>query len=138
MKREEQKNLGSEEINVLTEKIIGCAYAVSNELGACFLEKVYENAMTIELEANGLTAESQKPISVQYRGKIVGEYFADLLVNDEIIVELKVAKSIDEAHIAQTINYLRACGKSCGLILNFGKPRVEVKRVVNRFKEAGV
>ena len=129
--------MGSEEINALTEKIIGCAFAVSNELGACFLEKVYENAMALEMSVAGLSVERQKPLSVHYRGKVVGDYFADLFVNGEVIVELKVAKCIDESHVSQAINYLRACRKQCGLILNFGKPRVEIKRVVNEFQETG-
>lgn len=127
----------SEEVNALTEKIIGCAFAVSNELGACFLEKVYENAMAIEMSMAGLSVERQKPLSVYYRGSPVGDYYADLFVNGEVIVELKVAKFIDESHVAQAINYLRACRKRCGLIINFGKPRLEIKRVVNNFQETG-
>jgi len=121
----------------MTEKIIGCAFAVSNELGACFLEKVYENAMAIEMSMAGLSVERQKPLSVYYRGSPVGDYYADLFVNGEVIVELKVAKFIDESHVAQAINYLRACRKRCGLIINFGKPRLEIKRVVNNFQETG-
>lgn len=124
-----------EEIDVITEKIIGCAFKVSNELGIGFLEKVYENAMLLELQIAGLQVESQKSLTAYYKGAAVGEYFADLLVSGEVIVELKAAKGIDEAHIAQLLNYLRICRKQCGLVLNFGKPKVEVKRVVNKIDE---
>ena len=82
------------EMNKITERIIGCAYAVSNELGAGFLEKVYENAMMIELRKNGLLVENQRPLTVYYGGFSVGEYYADLFVNDEIVVELKSAKNL--------------------------------------------
>jgi len=103
----EKENL----LNAITEKIIGAAYAVANTLGCGFLEKVYENAMMIELDKIGLRAEQQKGLSVLYDSRVVGEYFADLIVNDEIIVELKASKNIDEIHQAQLMNYLRACNK---------------------------
>ncbi len=125
--------MAEEELNALTEQIIGCAFKVSNSLGCGFLEKVYENAMMIELNRAGLQAEHQKSLTVFYEGKIVGEYFADLFIDSKIIVELKVAKGIDEAHQAQLLNYLRACKKRAGLIINFGRPKVEIKRILNGF-----
>jgi len=115
--------------NESTEKIIACAYKVHNTLGSGFLEKVYENALTIELEKNGFKVENQKGIKVFYDGKPVGEYFADLLVDDKIIIELKVASAIDKMHEAQLLNYLKATGVRLGLIINFGK-KVTIKRII--------
>ena len=119
-----------EEINQITEKIIGCAFSVSNTLGSGFLEKVYENAMLIEIKAAGLKVEAQKSIKVQYKGEIIGDYLADLLVENLVIVELKAVKAIDPNHVAQALNYLKATGLEFALILNFGKPKVEIKRIV--------
>ena len=116
--------------NMLTESIISCGYTVSNGLGAGFLEKVYENAMVLELCKKGLSVESQKAIDVYYRNQIVGEYYADILVERAVIIELKVVKCIDSTHIAQTLNYLKACNLHCGIILNFKNPKLEIKRVV--------
>ena len=104
----------------ITSKIISAFYAVYNTLGYGFLEKVYENALVIELEKRGLTIEQQLPIQVYYEGKVVGEYFADLLVNDKVIVELKAVKEIIDAHEAQLVNYLKATNIEVGLLLNFG------------------
>lgn len=112
-----------------TEKIISCAYKVHNKLGFGFLEKVYENALKIELERFGLKVEKQKPLIVLYDDQVVGEYFADLLVNDSVIIELKTANNIDKAHQAQLVNYLRATGIRLGLIINFGE-KVSIKRVI--------
>jgi len=120
-----------EDANDITETIIGCAFRVSNTLGCGFLEKVYENAMMIELKNEGLFAENQKSINVFYRNILVGEYFADILVEREIIIELKALKGIEEAHKAQLLNYLKATKKRLGLILNFGRPKVEIKRILN-------
>ncbi len=122
-----------EEINALTEKIIGCAYAVGNQLGAGFLEKVYENAMVLELEKQGLAVEQQKTLTVFYDGKAVGDYIADLFVQRTVVVELKAVKNIDEVHQAQLMNYLKACNKRTGLIINFGKPKIEIKRILNGY-----
>ena len=115
----------------MTEQIIGCAYTVSNNLGCGFLEKVYENSLAIELIASKLKVQTQKPITIFYAGQVVGEYFADLLVEDEIIMELKAVKTIENIHFAQCQNYLKATGKKLGLVLNFGGERVQVKRVAN-------
>ena len=120
-------------LNSLTEQIIGSAYTVANSLGCGFLEKVYENAMTHELNKLGLQVSRQQPIKVYYDGVNVGDYFADLVVDNEIIIELKAVKIIDNIHLAQCLNYLKATGKRLGLLINFGQQRVEVKRVVNNF-----
>ncbi len=121
------------ETNSLTERIIRCAYAVHNQLGPGFLEKVYENALRIELEETGLCAWQQHPIPVQYRGRIVGDFFADLLVESQIIIELKAVRSIAKEHEVQLVNYLTATGIDDGLLINFG-PSVEVKRKFRQYK----
>ena len=115
----------------LTEEIIGCAYKVGTALGSGFLEKVYENALAIELTDTGLIVETQKPIKVFYQEQTVGEYFADMLVENDIIVELKAVKAIENIHFAQCQNYLKATGKKLGLVINFGGGKVNVRRVVN-------
>jgi len=114
----------------ITEKIIGCAYNVYNSLGYGFLESVYEKCMMIELKEANLRVESQKPITVKYRDFIVGDFVADILVEDKIIVELKSVTQIVTAHEAQLVNYLIATDKPVGLLLNFGPGKVEVKRKV--------
>lgn len=120
--------MNDDELNALTEKVIGCAFQVSNTLGSGFLEKVYENALAIELRKSGLDVKQQAPINVLYDGIVVGEYFADLLVSDAVIVELKAVKEFSDAHAAQCLNYLKATGLPICLLLIFGKPRVAVKR----------
>ncbi len=111
----------------ITEKIIKAFYQVYNTLGYGFLEKVYENAMLIELRKLGLTATPQFPVKVYYEEQIIGEYFADILVDEKVIVEIKSAKSLAEGHEAQLLNYLKATEIEVGLLLNFG-PEPEVKR----------
>ena len=113
----------------LTNKIINCFYTVYNTLGFGFLEKVYENSMMIELNNLGIRAEKQKPIKVNYSGSIVGEYFADIIVEETIILELKAAEFVIEEHELQLINYLKATDKEIGLLLNFGK-KPEFKRKI--------
>ncbi|MBE0555913.1 MAG: GxxExxY protein [Proteobacteria bacterium] len=120
-------------LNSITDQIIGCAYKISNILGCGFLEKVYENALAHELIKSCMTVSRQHPIKVLYDGVVVGEYFADMMVEDEIILELKACKNIDDSHLAQCLNYLRATEKRVGLIINFGCTKVQVKRVVNKF-----
>ena len=117
------------EIDKLTERIIGCAYAVSNALGIGFVEKVYENAFAHELRKAGLDVRQQFPIKVNYDGIIVGEFFADLLVEENILIELKAVANLDSAHIAQALNYLRATGLETCLLINFGKPRIQVRNL---------
>lgn len=113
----------------LTSQIISCFYKVYNKLGFGFLEKVYENSLLIELNRNGLKVERQKPINVYYDDKLVGEYFADLIVEDKVIIELKAADSLIEEHELQLINYLKATEIEVGLLLNFGK-KPEIKRKI--------
>ena len=108
-------------INQLTEQVIGACFEVSNELGIGFLESVYEKALVIALQDKGLNTSRQVPIEVSFRGKGVGEFFADIIVEEELIVELKAVKSIAPEHIAQILNYLRATEKKTALLVNFGK-----------------
>lgn len=112
----------------LTQAIIGQFYRVYNELGYGFLEKVYENALTIALRKVGLTVGQQVPIDVYFEGQIVGQYEADLIVNDAVILELKVARNIDPKHEAQLLNYLKATRYEVGLLFNFGYDKAELKR----------
>jgi GxxExxY protein len=118
--------------NQITELIIGCAYKVSNGLGCGFLEKVYENALAHELRKTGLSVAQQKPILVRYDGVVVGEYVADLVVEGAILIELKVCKAFDEIHEAQCLNYLKATGFPLCLLINFGRPKVEIKRFAGK------
>ena len=118
------------EVNDLTAAIIGAAQRVSNALGCGFLEWVYENALRVELKGAGLGVDQQKAIEVLYRGEVVGQYFADLVVENAVVVELKAATAIDSIHEAQCLNYLRATGHRICLLLNFGRPRLEVRRIV--------
>ncbi|MCP4714647.1 MAG: GxxExxY protein [Deltaproteobacteria bacterium] len=114
----------------ITEKIIGCAYIVYNKMGYGFLESVYEKCLLIELRKAGLKAESQKAITVQYDGETVGDFIADIIIEDNVILELKSVRRIIEVHEIQLVNYLTATGKPVGLLLNFGEQKVEVKRKV--------
>jgi GxxExxY protein len=123
-----EKNVSEQELNALTERIIGCAFKVSNALGCGFLEKVYENALVYELRKSGMRVYAQQPINVVYDGVVVGEYYADILVADAVFLELKAAKEHDDVFTAQCLNYLKATGKPICLLLNFGKPRLDVKR----------
>jgi len=118
------------ETNEITELVIGAAYQVANTLGSGFLEKVYENALAIEIPKSGLTAVQQPPVQVKYEGVVVGEFIADVLVQDEVLVELKAVKALDEIHLAQCLNYLKATGLHVCLLINFGNPNIEIKRVV--------
>jgi GxxExxY protein len=117
----------------LTETIIGCAFKVHNTLGYGFLEKVYENARRIELVKQGLKVRQQEPILVHYDGQVVGEFYADLWVEDRVIVELKAVRSLSKAHEVQLVNYLTATGIDTGLLINFG-PSVQVKRKFRQYK----
>ena len=115
--------------NELTDKIIKIFYRVYNKLGYGFLEKVYENAMMIEFKREGIPVVSQSAIKVFYEDEIIGEYFADLLVDDKVIVEIKASKNLVVENEAQLLNYLRATDIEVGLLLNYG-PKPEVKRKV--------
>jgi len=114
----------------LTDAVISGFYNVYNRLGVGFLEKVYENALLIEIEKIGLKAAAQRPISVYYDDLVVGEYFADILVEQSLILEIKAVSTLSSAHEAQSVNYLKATGLEVGLLLNFG-PEPQVKRKVN-------
>ena len=117
----------------ITGTIIGCAYKVQNALGAGFLEKVYENALRIELGKLGFHIKQQEPISVWYEGHMVGEYFADLWINDQVIIEVKAILSLAKEHEVKLVNYLTATGVDDGLLINFG-PSVQVKRKFREYK----
>ena len=117
-------------LDALSNRIIGCALTVANTLGSGFLEKVYENALALEPRRAGLAVAQQHGISVVYLGVTVGEYVVDLLVEGVLLVELKTVRALDHGHRAQCINYLRATGMQLCLLLNFGTPRLEIKRVV--------
>ena len=114
----------------LTGKIVQCAFTVSNALGAGFLEKVYRNALAHELRKRGVDLTVETPLPVFYDGIQVGDYRADLLVDRRVIVETKATRGIDEVHVAQLLNYLKATHLKVGLLLNFGTPRVGIKRLV--------
>ncbi|MBI4557495.1 MAG: GxxExxY protein [Candidatus Hydrogenedentes bacterium] len=116
----------------LTSQIIRAFYNIYNGLGYGFLEKVYENAMKIELEQMGLAVQTQVPINVLYKGQVVGEYFADILVNNDVIVELKAADALTPAHEAQLLNYLRGVKREVGLLLNFGPEAKFVRKVFGK------
>jgi GxxExxY protein len=114
----------------LSYKIIELALEVHNELGCGFLEKVYENALMLLLNREKIPARQQAPADVYFQDKVVGQYFADILVDNKLILELKTVDVIANIHKAQVLNYLRATGLKLGLILNFGKPRFEYQRLV--------
>lgn len=111
----------------LTDRIIKCFYTAYNALGYGFLEKVYENSLLMELEQSGIKAKTQFPIKVSYRGAVVGDYYADLLVEDLVIIEIKAASHLLPEHEAQLLNYLKATDLEVGLLFNFG-PKPEIKR----------
>ena len=118
-------------LNELSGRVIGCAFNVPNTLGAGFLEKVYENALAHELRKTGLEVVQQRGLTVTYDGVVVGQHFVDLLVEQALLVELKTASAWDEGHRAQCVNHLKASGLQLCLLLNFGKSRLEIKRVAN-------
>ncbi len=121
------------EYKELTEKVIGCAYRVYNKMGFGFLESIYEKCLLIELRKAGLKTEAQISITVTYEDEIVGEFVADIVVENTIILELKSVRRIVRAYEVQLVNYLVATGKPIGLILNFGERKVEIKRKVKEF-----
>jgi GxxExxY protein len=118
------------DINEITEKVIGCIYQVSNTLGCGFLEKLYENALGIAISKTGLGVQQQYPIQVRYDGIVVGEFSAELLVEELVLVEMKTVKLLEEIHTAQCLNYLRATGLPVCLLVNFYRPKVEIKRII--------
>ena len=119
------------EIHLITEKIIGCAFKVSNGLGSGFLEKVYENALVHELHKIGVSVQQQVLVPVTYDGINVGEYVADLLVENIVLIELKVVQDLNQIHFAQCMNYLRATGLPVCLLMNFYRPKLQYKRILH-------
>jgi len=116
--------------NELSQKVIGCAFEVSNTLGAGFFEKIYEKALCVEFEKSGLSFQCQKPVVVEYKNTLIGEYVTDIVVEDRLLLELKAVSMLCREHEAQLMNYLKATGLSVGLLLNFGRPKLGIKRMV--------
>jgi GxxExxY protein len=127
-------NADNTDLNSLSEKVLGAVFEVANTLGAGFLEKVYQRALLRELSLRGIRATPEVSFAVTYKGHPVGEYFADLLVEDVLVVELKCAERLANEHMAQCLNYLRASGLTLCLLVNFQKPKVEWRRVVAAFQ----
>jgi GxxExxY protein len=119
------------DVNLITQKIIGCAYEVSNTLGIGFVEKIYENALVHQIrKTTEFSVSQQHPIKVFYDEIVVGEFFADLLVEERVLVELKAVSMLTQDHMAQALNYLRATGCEVSLLINFGRSKIEVKRLL--------
>lgn len=121
------------ECSLVTQSVLECAFEVSNELGIGFLESIYENALLLALQQQGLKVIQQAPLSVSFRGENVGRFQIDLLVENQVIVELKSAAALAAEHKMQALNYLRASGLPVALLINFGTPRLEYRRFTNRF-----
>ena len=119
----------------ISQQVISCAFEVSNRLGAGFLESVYENALCVELGQKGIAFQQQVPISVKYRNEIVGNYIADLIVEDKLLVELKALSEFSRKHEAQVMNYLKATDIRVGLLLNFGTPKLGIRRIAWQYNE---
>lgn len=119
----------------LTGKILEACFEVSNELGAGFVESVYSNALFVALRQKGINASIEVPLKVKFRGVIVGDFFADMIVHDKVIVELKAVETLTKEHYAQLLNYIKATGIDVGLIINFGSPKLQYRRFTNRFIE---
>ena len=117
-------------LNDITYEIRGAVFEVNKVLGSGFLEKVYENALQIEIKIRGLKAESQVPLEVTYKNEIIGDYLADIIVEDKVLVELKTVDKLSRIHEAQLLHYLKATGIQVGLLVNFYHPKVEIKRYV--------
>ena len=117
----------------MTRKIIEACFEVSNELGIGFFEEVYEKSLIIALREKGLYAERQVEINVKFRGETVGTFFADVIVEGKVILELKAVSALANAHKAQLLNYLKASGNEVGLLINFGTTKIEYQRYENRF-----
>ena len=124
-----EDRVDEQDLDQLTEKIIGCAYQVINTIGIGFVEKVYENALAREIHQAGLVVQQQYPLNVLYDGVIIGEFFVDLLVENCVLVELKAVSALVNDHIAQALNYLRASGLPICLLINFGRPKIQIRRL---------
>ncbi len=123
------------DLNDITYAIRGAIFEVNRILGPGFLEKVYENALLHEIQSRGLKAKSQVSINIHYKGKLVGEYFADIIVENQVILELKVVEKINNVHEAQMLNYLKATGIKVGFLVNMKYPKAEIKRMVLELPE---
>jgi GxxExxY protein len=121
----------------LTKKALEACFEVTRELGAGFLESVYEKALLIALQQKGMSARAQFPLAVKFRGHVVGEFYADVLLEDKIIIELKAVRALTPEHHAQLINYLNATGIDVGLLVNFGNPKLEFRRFHRRTHDPG-
>ena len=126
------------DINDITYKINGAIFEVNKILGPGFLEKVYENALLIEINNRGLQADKQVPIKVAYKENLVGEYFADILVENRVIIVIKTVEKLTNTHEAQLLNYLKATGIKVGILVNFKRRRAEIKRMVLNFPERSI
>ena len=133
MNADERRSVENAVLDDLTEQVLGAVLEVSNVLGAGFLEKVCQRALLRELGLRGLRAKAEVAYPVCYKGHCIGEYLADIVVEDQVVVELKCADSLAKEHVAQCINYLRASGRKVALLVNYQKPKVEWKRVVYEF-----
>jgi len=122
----------------ISSKVIDCAIEVSRRLGTGFLESVYENALCVELEKQSVKFRQQKALKVIYKGEIVGNFVTDIVIENKLLIELKVVSEIGSAHKAQVINYLKATGLPVALILNFGTPKMGVQRIVHQYNETEV
>ena len=122
-----------ESLNTLFEETVGAAYEVSNTLGAGFLEKVYERALVKELSLRGIAVRPQVPYKISYKGHIISEYIADLVVDDRMLIEIKCVNALAKEHLAQSLNYLKASGLTLALLINFQHPKVVWQRVVHNF-----
>ena len=129
--RDLEKEKGKHQFEDLSKKIIGAALEVHRELGPGFLENIYEEALKVDLNEHGLQFESQKEIEIEYLGVVVGTHRLDLVIEGKIVVELKAVNEIADIHLAQLRSYLKAMGLRVGLLLNFAKPTLQIRRVVN-------
>ncbi len=128
-----RSSMPSQQLNEITQKIIGCAYSVSNTLGIGFVEKVYVNALAHSLRKSGLDVAQQFSLHVTFDDVVVGDFCADLLVERKVLVELKAVSMLAKEHTAQALNYLRASGLEVCLLINFGKPKIEIQRLLPSF-----
>ena len=122
----------------VSEVVLDCAFEVSNRLGVGFLESVYENALCVELKHRGLYVQQQKPLKVIYKSEVVGNFITDIIVENKLLIELKVVNEFHKSHKAQVINYLKATGLPVALLLNFGTPKLGIKRIVHQYTKTEV
>jgi len=122
----------------LSERVIECGFVVSNLLGTGFLESVYENALCVELEKQGIQFQQQKQLKVIYKTHVVGNFLADLVIENKLLLELKTVSQLAQSHRAQVMNYLKATGLPVALLLNFGTPKLGVQRIVYQYNETEV